>query len=144
MIEKILKTDVHNIESQNTASDSEVVYTVFGKHDRLDVTGNPVLIDIFDQDKNKYTYASDRLDACCKIKSSEHGPVYLAKVNVLTGFLYDPYGLFDDEAKAKKAIHKGKHVFEYKRITEKVFNFYLKFLRTRNKAHLINAQRELY
>lgn len=58
------------------------------------------------------------------------------------GQLYDPNGLFMEETLHKTKSMAGRKVWGWKRYNEEVFSNYLRFLRTKNKANLLYAQRK--
>ena len=66
-------------------------------------------------------------------------PLYFVRMDG-AGALYDPWGI-DEGAAAKLNKHKGAENWAHRRVSRTVFEQYLTFLKTRNKAHLLNAQR---
>lgn len=54
---------------------------------------------------------------------------------------YNPWGMFQEGTRNKFAKNKGKKVWELKEVSEKAFEYYIQFLKTRNSGHLINAER---
>lgn len=65
---------------------------------------------------------------------------YYAKVGP-TGRLFNPFGSYE-EFESKSRRKSRKKPFELKEVTQRVFEFYLQFLKTKNKAWLTNAERE--
>lgn len=57
-----------------------------------------------------------------------------------SGRMFNAYGLFDESLRAKRG--EGRKQFAFRKVTGKVFEFYLKFLETKNPSWLINAERE--
>lgn len=66
-------------------------------------------------------------------------PVFYVKMNG-AGLMFDPWSLDEGELEKYDAA-QGRYVFEYAKVNRRVFEQYLAFIRTRNKAHLLNAQR---
>ena len=58
------------------------------------------------------------------------------------GKLYNPIGIYSEGTANRQLRHTGRFEWEFKESTEKVFNFYIKFLKTKNSAWLNNAERE--
>jgi hypothetical protein len=103
-------------------------YTVFGEHDDIDMSGNPLITD----EKKCLAY----------IKGSGNSEQYYLKIG-LHGKIYNPIGLYS-EGKSNKFLSKiGKQEYNFTKVNSKVFNMYLNFLRTKNLAWLNNAEREL-
>jgi hypothetical protein len=105
-------------------------YTLFGDHDYLDDNNNPRSKK--DSDKviaQRAGYPDGRIKHFLKI-----GP---------HGKLYNPIGLYS-EGNANKFVAKfGKKTWEYKQVSQRVFELYTNFLRTKNIAWLNNAEREM-
>lgn len=57
------------------------------------------------------------------------------------GSLYNPQGLYSERNQTKLTRYGVK--WSFKEVTKKTFDNYLKFLETKNKAWLANAEREL-
>ena len=60
----------------------------------------------------------------------------------LRGEMYNPHGLFETNPN-KMLSARGKPAWEFRRVSDKVFKYYLKFLQTRNVSWLRNAERML-
>ena len=67
---------------------------------------------------------------------------YHIKCN-LEGRLFDPWGMFSEGTQGSYAKRYGKSQWSFKEVDEKCFSCYLKFLQSRNKAWLTNAEREI-
>lgn len=61
----------------------------------------------------------------------------------LSGFMFDPWGMFSEGRQAKEATHMGRPAWNFSRVSEKCFQYYLKFLQSQNKAWLLQAERVL-
>lgn len=60
------------------------------------------------------------------------------------GHLFDPFGMFTTSKDANKLDKaKKKPIYSYKEVSPRIFKLYLNFLKTKNKAWLINAEREI-
>jgi len=77
-----------------------------------------------------------------KPKVREKTVAYYIKMGT-TGEIFDPWGMYTEGLANRYAKHAGQAAWKFKRVTERCFKFYLDFLRTRNKAHLLNAEREV-
>lgn len=92
----------------------EVTYFTFnGSEDKI-IDGKPVR-----RKKDKYAYAS------------QSGNKYMIKIDDRGQFM-NPRGMYKQEAKYDRWIN----------VSEKVFNYYLSFLKTGNKLYLTHAERE--
>ncbi len=122
-----------------SAPDREVtVYTVFGKHDYLDGHDFPIL-----GDESDNVLAEDRDLAFAKEVSVDgrNSHYYIRRAS--NGRLFNPNGM--DEGRHNKFLHhSGKREFEYHQVNQRVFNFYKDFLKSKNPAHLRNAEREAF
>ena len=49
------------------------------------------------------------------------------------GRVFDPWGIYQDRARSLN--------HSYKRVPEKIFNFYIEYLKTRNKSYLRKVER---
>ena len=114
------------------------VYTYKGEHDFEDEDGYPMLevdeddgiVDLF---KTVNAYA-------LKIERGERIQHYVKRGK--EGKLYNPIGLYATGNAGKQLRHAGKPLWELKATSERVFNFYIQFLKTTNLAWLTNAERE--
>jgi len=55
--------------------------------------------------------------------------------------MYDPWGAYQEGTQSKFAHLKGRNIWEFREVSNKVFRYYLMFLQSRNKAWLRNAER---
>jgi hypothetical protein len=87
-------------------------------------------------------------DCLCKIEIVPHSslskkimsPVFYVRINK-AGHMYNPWGLEEGRSGALNKQSGGLE-WEYSKVERGIFEQYLKFLRTRNQAHLLNAQRD--
>jgi hypothetical protein len=125
-----------------------LVFTIFGKHDELtDENGNPnkngfpLLYDTEDV-RGNITPAEQLPDAFAK-KVSGKKQRFFVKKNSLGKFL-NPMGMYSENRHNKVLKHAGREEWEFKEVSPRVFSLYLSFLKSRNKAWLINAEREAF
>jgi hypothetical protein len=119
-----------------------VVFTIATKeHDFLiDSTDNvkyPILLDT--KSKEKYTKAEDNPLACAKQVRSEHRTKYFVKRNT-RGHFMNPIG--PETFHTTKTI-PGRPEWKFVEVSEKAFNYYIRFLATKNRAWLLNAERSI-
>lgn len=127
-------SEVHNSESTK-------VYTTIGKNDAVDAAGYPVL-----QSKvldSKVTLAQDRDLACAMSISrpSQPEPEYYIKGKG-DGRFVDPNSIDQDGRNNKTRL--GLPELQWRRVNRNSFISYLEFLRTKNRAYLVNAEREVF
>lgn len=108
-----------------------VFYTMVGTNEsRKSTEGNYLL-----QEENDKTYAKKL------IRGSKE--FYFVKINRV-GHCFDPLGMYEiGSSSATKARTQDKN-FQFKQVNEKVFHFYLEFLKSKNNAYLLNAQRSMF
>lgn len=122
--------DTYNIKEPTLDDKTYSYFTMLGQHDYLDSDKNPRL-----NENNNNTLAYSVL------QNSKQEQYYI-KIGA-HGKVYNPIGMFS-EGSANKFISKvGKKAWEFKRVSPSVFNFYVRFLRTKNIAWLRNAEREM-
>lgn len=104
-----------------------IFYTVSGRETEKDDDGNPVVL------------TEDKAFAKQELRGSSYR--YFVTINN-TGSLYDPHGLYASREETRRTTLRGRP--ELKLVTTKktVFDFYLKFLATKNKLWLKWAERE--
>jgi len=89
----------------------------------------------------------DDVDCYAKMKfvpSEDGGPMMLYFIKMgISGFLFDPWGLYTEGTQAKDAKHLGRNAWEFTRVNKQCFNYYIRFLMTRNKAYLNLCEREV-
>jgi len=107
--------------------ESNIYYTELGMEDRLDGRGNPVC----DSPEKALAKTTVRQQTYYYVKISHDGK------------LYNPKGLFSEGSHAKFLSKLGKPQWRFVKVSSKVFDMYLNFLKTKNVAWLNNAQREM-
>lgn len=108
--------------------DNDQYFTIIGKHDFIDDNGNPQL----KKDSTDNTFAK----RVCKNKHILHF-IKLDK----NGYLYNPYGSYT-HISDRIFIKKGdKEKEKFLKVRQPIFESYIKFLATRNKVWLNQAQR---
>ena len=108
---------------------SNEFYTLIGKHKFIDSNKNPRL----DSDSDNVFAKKIIYDSSAR---------YYIKVGTY-GKIYNPIGLFSEGTANKFLARAGKKAWEFKEVNSKVFDMYIKFLRTKNIAWLNNAEREM-
>ena len=120
---EVQQTIEEEIQEQQT-----FFYTIFGKHEWIDEEGFPRL-----HNENSDAYAKSvtgNTRTRFFVKRGRHGK------------LYNPIGIYSEGTANKQLRHTGRLEWEFKESTQKVFNFYIRFLKTKNSAWLNNAERE--
>ena len=112
------------------------VYTMIGKEDYIEEgSGHPCLQVALEEAKsNPYAHAM-------KIEG-EAGTRFFVKRGAY-GKLFNPLGLYSEGQESRIKLNAGRLEWELKEVKEKVFNFYVNFLRTKNLFYINNAEREL-
>jgi hypothetical protein len=104
-------------------------FTIIGKHEYIDNNKNPRV-------------SKETPEVCAKKIVGEEKTKFYIKTG-LYGKVYDPIGLFSEGTGAKFLARSGKKAWNFKQVSSRVFDMYLSFLKTKNKAWLTNAEREL-
>lgn len=87
----------------------------------------------------------------CKVESDEcyakkvvlaNRTKYYVKIGT-SGYMYDPWNSFNEGMQNRAARLHGKKAWEFREVSEASFEFYIKFLRTRNKTYKLHAERNL-
>ena len=84
----------------------------------------------------------DAAAAYAKIVRVNDKVIYYVKQNKY-GSLYNPTGMYSEGNESKQLRHAGRPNWVFRDVNKKVFDYYLKFLETKNEAWLNNAEREL-
>jgi len=86
----------------------------------------------------------DESDSSAYAKSVNNNgkTIYYVKQNKY-GRLYNPSGMYSEGNESKQLRHAGRPNWVFRDVEKKVFDYYLKFLETKNEAWLNNAEREL-
>ena len=132
------KTDTHVINKQKSTKNpkrKEIIYTVTGKQEYLENDKYPCI-------KLDSETAQESSDAFAMKITIDKRTKYYAK-HGKHGRLYNPIGMFSEGMASKRLGHAGKLEWKFTEVSERVFNFYRDFLRTKNIAYLHNAEREL-
>ena len=59
------------------------------------------------------------------------------------GYIFNPWGMFTEGTESEYQRHRGKNRWNFREVSERCFLFYNKFLQSKNKAWLTNAEREI-
>ncbi len=120
-------------DSSNTVTE---VYTFWGDHEFEDTMGFPKL----SLQKNKDVFSMQNAYAV-KISKGNKTNYYVKRGKY--GKLYNPIGLYSEGNVTKQNTRHGQSQWSLKTTSEKVFNYYINFLKTKNSAWLNNAEREV-
>lgn len=134
----------NNDKSQTKAEENAdvMVYTIKGKEDYTDSEGFPLLADTIHQSttgKTRTLKAETLPEAYAKKVFNGNRYRYYVKISNFGNF-YDPNGLYSEWTQNKKA--KGEYVWKFREVNPKTFSMYISFLKTNNKAWVINAERQ--
>ena len=130
---KIHKDKPSETETDVTHEDvGTLLYTAFGKQDWLDEGGFP-RADLEGFDPAQVHAKAVKGDERTKfyVKTGRHGK------------FFDPAGLYSEGTEYKQKRHAGKPEWELKNVSQKAFDFYINFLKTKNTAWLRNAERAI-
>jgi|TARA_R110000824_G_scaffold136817_2_gene300617 hypothetical protein len=129
---KIHKDRTEEPTRGETADETTSLYTILGKQDWVDEDGFPRMnIKEFDPAQVHAKAVEDSNKTKFYIKKGRYGKPF------------DPMGIYTEGTEYKQKRHAGKPEWELKPVSEKAFNFYINFLRTKNFAWLRNAEREI-
>ena len=127
-----------------------LAFTLAGEHDELtdeygepvaDDKGFPLLYDIQNNKTGKITPAEELKNAYAKVTYTGTKARYYVKRSG-SGKFFNPIGTYTEGRHTKQLRHAGKAEWEFKEVNNRVFINYLNFLRSRNLAWLLNAERE--
>lgn len=113
-----------------------VCYTIFGQHDYLDADDMPCLMD-------GDVTAEENDWACAKTVTIDGNTRFFVKRGD-NGRLLNPIGISDEWTHNKFRHQTGKKAWNFMEVNERVFQFYIQFLKTKNTAYHINAEREAF
>ena len=133
--------------NERTAQNTEVLaFTIFGSHDELvDIDGNSddkgyPLLWATQEANGRIIPAHESPEAFAKMVLGKKIK-YFIKTNGL-GRFFNPVGMYTENRHNKVLKHAGKDEWVFKEVSNRVFTFYLNFLKSRVAAWLINAERE--
>jgi hypothetical protein len=105
-------------------------YTIAGKEEYLDTFSYPRI----QHENSQLVHAK-----CVHVGNSVR---YFVKITS-TGRIFNPIGMYDESQRLRESRHAGKPNWTWRQTTEEVFMLYLEFLKTKNPAHLLNAERKI-
>lgn len=133
--------------STNTTSET-LVFTLMGKHDELvDLQGNPsdngypLLYDL-ETETGQIIQAKTLDNAYAQLVIKGNSRRFYLKRNT-SGRLFDPAGMYDENKRGKQLQLKGLEIWNFKEVNETAFTSYVNYLKSKNKAFLRNAEREV-
>lgn len=120
-------------KSQNTRFDDDSTrYCIFGSHDVLDSDGYPVVVNT----NNKSPILA------YKTKKPNGDFKYMVRINYEKK-MYNPLSIYGQDKSFKLLDNITRSSIEYKEVNSTAFDFYLRFLSTKNTAWLNKAEREV-
>ncbi len=123
------QTKFQSKETLNASAKPDIVYyTIFGKHTETDEDGNP-------------TQLVEKGALAKQIRRGTKYDYYVMVGN--SGRLFDPLGLYATRETSKMSQTRGKPELRLCKTNQQVFDLYVRYLRTKNKAWLRNAEREM-
>lgn len=126
-----------NTEKENELNTIIKVYTYYGEHEFLDENGFPML-EVEEGIENVFNLT----DAYAVSFSRGAKTNYYVKRGK-HGRLYNPIGMYSEGNSKKQLKHAGKPEWNFSATNEKIFTYYINFLKTRNLSWLNNAEREV-
>ena len=118
-----------------------VIYTMFGKHHELDSQKYPLLFDIKYED-GQIEVAEESLDAFAKMTHFGNQTRYYIKAGS-GGHFFNPLGMYEGAGHNNNRKRLGRSEWNFIEVPHKCFKLYLNFLKTKNRAFLTNAEREV-
>lgn len=115
----------------SSTTEDEDCFTVIGYEDFIDNTGNARI----KQENIDKIFAKKTLRKNGSIK-------YLIRL-ANNGKLYNPVSIYGKETEATFLNRICRSDKKFKEVNEKTFNWYIKFLNTKNTSWLYNAEREM-
>ena len=109
--------------------------------------GDNEIQDKDNRDVIAYTTLLEEVDendssAYAKSVNNNGKTIYYVKQNKY-GRIYNPSRMYSEGNESKQLRHAGRPNWVFRDVEKKVFDYYLKFLETKNEAWLNNAEREL-
>jgi len=130
-------SDIFTIKEQEDLSKQTEYYTLKGMQDYLDESNMPRVEEDNGKVLAKKICYYDSENNLVKNKTR-----YQIKVGAY-GRIYNPIGLYSEGRANAYSRKTGKEEWRMKEVNENIFNLYLSFLKTKNNAHLILAERGL-
>jgi len=118
-------------------SKNVICYTIIGKHSYLDASDNPVVMDTQD------CLAEDNPLSFAKSIEVDGDVRYFIKVGN-NHRLINPIGISDENTQNNFDNKSGKSQWRYRLVDPRAFSLYQAFLRTKNIAFHMNAEREIF
>jgi hypothetical protein len=123
-------SDIFTIDKNRQQDEkTEEFYTVIGKQDFV---------------KDSYPMVNTEKKALAKkiINLTNDNAKFYIKVGTY-GRPFNPMGMYSEGQNNAYLAKAGRPLYDFKEVNEKVFNFYIQFLKTKNTAWLSNTEREL-
>ncbi len=130
------QASIHSLRGENKQVQPKVEhdivnYTIKGKETSLDNTGNPVL-----------SYNTEKKDDLVFARKYCTMPArYYVRMSRLNR-MYNPFDMYNSGNSNKEQMKLGRPTWKLKEVSKLVFDLYVAFLRTKNEANLLNAERQ--
>lgn len=108
--------------------DKTVLYCIFGEQDELDENGLPI--------------TSNEETALAKSVRRNNNEKYYIKVGT-AGKLANPANYLEKSRHSRSSHNTGVNQFKFIEVRPDVFDLYLSFLKTKNAARLVQAERAM-
>lgn len=114
-------------------------FCFWGEHDYEDESGYPMRF--FDQESELEEVFGDYDVYAIKVTVGRKANYYVKRGK--HGHLFNPIGMYSEGTNRKQMRHAGKPEWSFVITSEKIFGYYINFLKTKNIAWLRNAEREV-
>jgi hypothetical protein len=131
--------DMHKINPNKKDAKKKQIkftaYTLFGSHERLNKESFPIVSEgPIDENQDIYSII-DSLSA--NVYAIKYGNTHMIKTGRY-GNLFNPLSIVSEPR------DRGKPSYVFKEFSKEVFDYYVMFLKTKNSAWLLNAERKVF
>jgi hypothetical protein len=116
-------------ESTQKQDIGTLFFTIFGDHEFIDSEGRP-------------NCKTESAKVVAKLITGDSGNKYYIKIGTY-GKIFNPIGMFSEGQNNKFLSKIGRKEWQFKEVNQKIFDFYMNFLSSKNIAWLNNAEREM-
>ena len=120
--------ETKNQETEVKPPDSTSYYALLGSNESLDDSGQPILYLL-----DKEGTLINETDCFAKRVNDTYF------IKAISGKIFNPMGMYSDRHKFKKQA--GSYAIKWERVAKTTFDNYLTFLRTKNEAYFLLAER---
>ncbi len=118
----------HKLAAEDTPSIVTAYYTLLGLQDNINDTGQPLLTLV-----DEAGGLSNEGDCYAKMVNDTYF------IKTISGKLFNPMGMYADQKQFQKQA--GSYAIKWDRVAKPTFDNYLTFLRTKNEAYFLLAER---